>query len=177
MAIVGNGTSCTYEDFHRGIWGLAKKLREMGVEKGSRVALWSYNSANWLIAFFAIVRAGGTAVLVNYSMGCKDAAELLAMTETGFLLCGDNGETKKDPNAMYDLASQASIPEDHCLDIRPAEVDLAHAFPNAVEESDAKSESGPDETALIIFTSGTTSMPKAVQISQRALTFDAEAFN
>ena len=177
MAIVGNGASCTYEDFHRGIWGLAKKLREMGVEKGSRVALWGYNSANWLIAFFAIVRVGGTAVLVNYSMGSADAAELLTMTETGFLLCGDNGETKKDPDAMDKLASLAGIQVEHCLDIRPAAVDLAHAFPNAVEDSDAKSESGPDETALIIFTSGTTSMPKAVQISQSALTFDAEAFN
>ena len=69
---------------------MKKKLREMGVGKGSRVALWSYNCANWLIAFFAIVRAGGTAVLVNYSMSSRDAAELLRMTETGFLLCGDN---------------------------------------------------------------------------------------
>ena len=109
-AIVGNGGSCTYEDMYKGIGGLARKLKSMGIGKGSRVALWGYNSANWLIAFFAIVRAGGTAVLVNYSMGCADAAELLAMTETGFLLCGDNGETKKNPNAMRDLASLAGIP-------------------------------------------------------------------
>ena len=56
LAIVGNGGSCTYEDMRKGILGLAGKLREMGVGKGSRVALWGYNSANWLIAFFAIVR-------------------------------------------------------------------------------------------------------------------------
>ena len=176
-AIVGNGGSCTYEDMYKGIGGLAQKLKSMGVGKGSRVALWGYNSANWLIAFFAIVRAGGTAVLVNYSMGCADAAELLAMTETGFLLCGDNGETKKNPNAMRDLASRASIPEERCLDIRPAVLDLAHAFGDATEGNDARSESEADETALIIFTSGTTSMPKAVRISQSAMTFDADAFN
>ena len=176
-AIVGNGGSCTYEDMYKGIGGLAQKLKSMGVGKGSRVALWGYNSANWLIAFFAIVRAGGTAVLVNYSMGCADAAELLAMTETGFLLCGDNGETKKNANAMRDLASRASIPEERCLDIRPAILDLAHAFGDATEGNDARSESEADETALIIFTSGTTSMPKAVRISQSAMTFDADAFN
>ena len=51
QAIVGNGGACTYEEMHKGILGLEKRLREMGVEKGSRVALWSYNSANWLIAF------------------------------------------------------------------------------------------------------------------------------
>lgn len=83
LAIVGNGQSCTYEEMHRGILGLEKRLRAMGVKQGSRVALWSYNSANWLIAFFAIVRAGGTAVLVNYSMSSQDSAGLLTMTETG----------------------------------------------------------------------------------------------
>jgi len=177
LAIVGNGGSCTYEDMRKGILGLAGKLREMGVGKGSRVALWGYNAASWLIAFFAVVRAGGTAVLVNYSMGAADAAELLAMTETGFLLCGDNSETKKNPNAMRELASLAGIPEGHCLDIRPDVLDLDHSFRDAAETPDARNESEAEETAIIIFTSGTTSRPKAVQISQRALTFDADAFN
>ena len=176
-AIVGDGNSCTYEDLQRGISGLTARLRDMGVGKGSRVALWGYNSANWLIAFFAIVRAGGTAVLVNYSMSSADAAQLLTMTETGFVLCGDNSETKKDPCAMQKLASLAGIPEDHCIDLRPSVLDLAHAFPETEEVPDARSETEADETALIIFTSGTTSMPKAVQISQKALTFDADAFN
>ena len=176
LAIVGSGGSCTYEDMRKGIRGLEKKLREMGVKKGSRVALWSYNSANWLIAFFAIVRAGGTAVLVNYSMSSADAAGLLAMTETGFLLCGDNGETKKDPDAMHTLASLAGIPEDHCLDIRPVALDLGYVFRDEAED-DAPDDSDEDATAFIIFTSGTTSQPKAVQISQKALSFDADAFN
>ena len=158
LAIVGSGGSCTYEDMRKGIRGLEKKLREMGVKKGSRVALWSYNSANWLIAFFAIVRAGGTAVLVNYSMSSADASELLAMTETGFLLCGDNGETKKDPDAMRTLAFLAGIPEDHCLDIRPASVDLGYVYRDEPED-DAPDASDEDATAFIIFTSGTTSQP------------------
>ena len=166
-AIVGNGGSCTYEDMLKGIRGLEKRLREMGVEKGSRVALWGYNSANWLIAF---------AVLVNYSMGSADAAELLTMTETGFLLCGDNGETKKDTDAMRKLASLSGIPEDRCLDIRPAALDLGYMFRD-VAGDDAPDTSDENATAFIIFTSGTTSQPKAVQISQKALSFDADALN
>ena len=177
LAIVGNGQSCTYEEMHRGILGIEKRLRAMGVKQGSRVALWSYNSANWLIAFFAIVRAGGTAVLVNYSMSSQDAAGLLTMTETGFLLCGDNGETKKDPGAMANLAALAGIPEDHCMDIRPSVLDLGHAFRDEAAVPEPPDESDENDTSFIIFTSGTTSQPKAVQISQRALTFDADAFN
>ena len=174
-AIVGSGGSCTYEELQKRIIGLANRLREMGVRKGSRAALWGYNSADWLTAFFAIVRAGGTAVLVNYSMGSADAAELLRMTETRFLLCGENGETKKNPEAMRTLASLAGIPEEQCLDLRPSSPELQAAYAGGGEE--AVDASGENDTAFIIFTSGTTSRPKAVQISQRALTFDADAFN
>jgi len=175
LAIVGNGKSCTYQEMHRSIAGLSKKLRDMGVTKDTRVALWGYNTADWLIAFFAIVRAGGVAVLLNYSMDCGSAGELLTMTETAFLLCGENAETKKDPDAMGRLASAAGIPAEHCLDIRTSVPDMNVCTGD--EEEDARCEAEAGDTAFLIFTSGTTSKPKAVQISQKALTFDADVFN
>ena len=177
IAITDADGSCTYAEMERGIHGLCRKLREMGVRKGSRVALWGYNTSNWLIAFLAIVRAGGTAVLVNYSMSSQEAADLLNMTETRFILCGDNAETKKDPSAMQKFASMTDIPTECCLDIRSSVQNLARTFRDATEEPDVRSEEEAGETAFIIFTSGTTSQPKAVQISQQALSFDAEVFN
>ncbi|MBR1857831.1 MAG: AMP-binding protein [Oribacterium sp.] len=177
IAITDADGSCTYAEMERGIHGLCRKLREMGVRKGSRVALWGYNTSNWLIAFLAIVRAGGTAVLVNYSMSSQEAADLLNMTETRFILCGDNAETKKDPSAMQKFASMTDIPTECCLDIRSSVQNLARTFRDATEEPDVRSKEEAGETAFIIFTSGTTSQPKAVQISQQALSFDAEVFN
>ncbi|MBQ8007135.1 MAG: AMP-binding protein, partial [Lachnospiraceae bacterium] len=177
IAITDADGSCTYAEMERGIHGLCRKLREMGVRKGSRVALWGYNTSNWLIAFLAIVRAGGTAVLVNYSMSSQEAADLLNMTETRFILCGDNAETKKDPSAMQKFASMTDIPTVCCLDIRSSVQNLARTFRDATEEPDVRSKEEAGETAFIIFTSGTTSQPKAVQISQQALSFDAEVFN
>ncbi len=177
LAIVAGGNRCTYEEFFHGIDGLCRSLREMGVGKGSRVGLWGYNCANWLIAFFAIVKAGGTAVLLNYSMGIQDAADLLSMTETSFLLCGDNGETKKDAEAMKKLSALAGIPEKHCMDIRPSVLDLSKVFQDSPDEEDVRTEEEAYDTAFIIFTSGTTSQPKAVQVSQQALSFDARSFN
>ena len=149
------------------------------MRKGSRVALWGYNSANWLISFFSIIRAGGTAVLLNYSMSCQDAGELLTMTETGFLLCGNNSEMKTDPDAMRRLGDLAGIPSERCLDIRDGVLSFDPALMEGTKEFDAleaRTPSEAGETAFIIFTSGTTSKPKAVQISQKALTFDADAF-
>lgn len=182
-ALAGDGKSITYGQMLRGIDHLSILLRQMGVQKGSRVALWGYNSSNWVIAFFAIVRAGGCAVLINYSMNCRDAEELISMTETQYLLCGDNSETKKDPEAMMRLAELAGIPAERCIDIRLSATDLSKPFVSGEDtgelpdEPETATQLGEDDTAFIIFTSGTTSKPKAVQISQRALTFDADAFN
>ena len=76
-AIVDVRRPVTYDEFRSAVAGFAAHLHGMGLAKGDRVALWGYNSANWLVAFYAIVRAGGVALLVNYSMNVGDAAELL----------------------------------------------------------------------------------------------------
>ncbi len=172
-AIVSGEESCTYEELKRGIDATSLKLRKMGVRKGSKVALWSYNSVNWLIAFFSIVRAGGTALLINYSLGLGDIADLLITADTEFLLSGLNSETKKDEKAMLDLAALSGISAEHCMDIRSSACRLWEESP---EEEDVLFENvDVEETSFIIFTSGTTSKPKAVQLSQRALSFDADA--
>ncbi len=173
LAIVSGKESCTYEELKRGIDATSRKLRKMGVRKGSKVGLWSYNSVNWLIAFFSIVRAGGTAVLINYSLVLEDVADLLITAEVEFLLSGMNSQTKKDEKAMLSLAELSGIPAEHCLDIRSSACCLWEAFP---EEEDVFFENADvEETSFIIFTTGTTSKPKAVQLSQRALSFDADA--
>ena len=175
MAVVGNGRQCTYEEMHKGIAGLSGKLSELGVQKGTRVALFGYNSANWLIAFFSIVRAGGVAVLLNYSSGVEEAAELLKMSDTRFLLSGETAVEKKDPRAMEHLAELAGIEQEHCLSIHSDRVNLFRQYGSFHSENEMRTEEEAGETAFIIFTSGTTSMPKAVEISQKALSFDADA--
>lgn len=175
VAIVTHGNSYTYKDFHASVAGFAAHLNAMGVARGDRVAIWGYNSANWLVAFFAVARAGGVAVLVNYSMPIKDTAALLRRARVGFLICGDNGQTKRWDDAMGVLADAAGISREHCVDARAKACDLVREFANAPGLGEQRTPAEADETAFIIFTSGTTSLPKAVCISQRTLTTDARA--
>ncbi len=186
-AIVDSQGLVTYGAFRAAVAGFAAHLHDRGLAKGDRVALWGYNSANWLVAFFAIVRAGGVALLVNYSMSVEDAAELLRKANARFLVCGDNSQTKRRDDAMEALADAAGIERSRCVDARGDACNLASAYTAASAEAQAEGrESGrglaeqrqPNEetdTAFIIFTSGTTSAPKAVCVSQRALTADARA--
>ena len=177
-AIVDSQGSVTYDEFRAAVAGFAAQLHDMGLAKGDRVALWGYNSANWLVAFFGIVRAGGVALLVNYSMGIGDAAELLRRSNARFLVCGDNGQTKRRDDAMEALAKAAGVEPSCCVDVRSSACNLVDAYGRADTTEGLAEQRQPNEegdTAFIIFTSGTTSAPKAVCISQRALTADARA--
>ena len=174
-AIVDSRGSITYGEFRSAVAGFAAHLHAVGLVKGDRVALWGYNSANWLVAFFAIVRAGGVALLVNYSMDIDDAAKLLRAANARFLICGDNGQTKRRDDAMEALAHAAGIELSHCVDARDSACNLASTYTGAAGLTEQRQPNEEVDTAFIIFTSGTTSAPKAVCISQRALIADARA--
>lgn len=174
-AIVDAQGLVAYDEFRAAVAGFAAHLHDMGLVKGDRVALWGYNSANWLVAFFAIVRAGGVALLVNYSMGVEDAAELLRAANARFLICGDNGQTKRRDDAMEALADAAGIERSRCIDARGEACNLVDAYAGAQGLVEQRQPNEETDTAFIIFTSGTTSAPKAVCVSQRALTADARA--
>ena len=175
-AIVGKGFSYSYSEVLHSINAFSKVLTDKGIRKGTHVALWGFNSANWLIAFFSIVRAGGTAVLLNYSAAPNDAAELLNMTKTRYLIFGDNARTIKDPEAIPSLIRMTSIPEENCIDIRNGSVDLCKSMADCAEGPEIRSENENAQTSVIIFTSGTTSLPKAVQNSQLAISTNSNAF-
>ncbi len=174
-AIVDSRGSITYGEFRAAVAGFAAHLHNMGLAKGDRVALWGYNSANWLVAFFGIVRAGGVALLVNYSMGVADAAQLLRQANARFIVCGDNGQTKRRDDAMEALASAVGIDHSCCVDVRNDVCELANVFAESEGLAEQRQPNEETDTAFIIFTSGTTSAPKAVCVSQRALTADARA--
>ena len=78
---------------------LAQRIRkasgafaEFGVDKGDRVAVWAPNSAEWIIAAFGIMAAGGVLVPVNTRFKTDEAADVVArsgakavMVQKGFL--------------------------------------------------------------------------------------------
>ena len=71
-----------------------------------------------------IIKAGGVAVLVNFSMVEKDILYLLKMTDTQFLVYGDNKLIDKNPDAAAHIASELGIAENHLFNIRPDYEDL-----------------------------------------------------
>ena len=160
VAVVFQEQALTYGELERAVLLCAGDLYRLGVRPGDHVALRSCNSSNWLIAFFAIVRLGGVAVLINYGLPVEYAAPLLRFTEVSFLVNG----LSRDGLSGEALASAAGISGrtyemwsmDYAARVRSGEA------PEALPPEDQSSR----RTAVIIFTSGTTAEPKAVMLSQ-----------
>jgi len=61
----GNARHFSYRTLERAITALSSDLARRGFRRGARVALLGINSAEYLVAYFAIMRAGLVAVPVN----------------------------------------------------------------------------------------------------------------
>ena len=172
---ISNGTdSYAYKEIDELTDKFAAKLMDFGVKPGDHAALWGYNSAEWFIAYVSIIKAGAVAVLMNYSLPAKDVKDLLELTDCKFVIYGNNRALEKDKDVMAKLADSSGIEKKNFLNYKPEifKALLKETVDLKAVEALAKDED-PKRTALIIFTTGTTALPKAVQLSQYSILNDA----
>ena len=177
IALSGEGVSYTYKELDELTDKFAAKLIDFGVKPGDRAALWGYNSAEWFIVYASIIKAGAVAVLMNYSLPAKDIKDLIELTDSKFIIYGNNRALAKDKDAVFALADACGIEQKNILNynaqifkpLLKETVDLS-----AVRALDKTED--PRRTAVVIFTTGTTALPKAVQLSQFSIINDAYGY-
>ncbi|WP_330255696.1 FadD3 family acyl-CoA ligase [Nocardia sp. NBC_00565] len=119
-----------------------------GIEKGDRAAIWAPNSAEWIIAAFGLLTAGGVLVPVNTRFKAEEAADVVRRSGAELLLVqqGFLGVEYTGPGAV------------------PV-IDLKSEFLSS--GSPFEREVSGDEIADIIYTSGTTGRSKGVMMNHR----------
>jgi acyl-CoA synthetase (AMP-forming)/AMP-acid ligase II len=117
-----------------------------GIDRGDRVAIWAPNSAEWIIAAFGLVTAGGVLVPVNTRFKPAEAADVITrsgakavLVQKGFL--------------GQDYPAPPGVP---VFDLKSDFLACGSPFQRDVR---------PDDIADIIYTSGTTGRPKGVLMS------------
>ena len=161
-AFVPKKETFTYEQAHEHILTIANFLVAKGVGKDSKVAVSGKNSPEWAMAYLGILYAGAIVVPLDNTLSNKDMVKLMGFADVKILFADTDRLENFDEENKLGLTDRISLEEGSA---HPFVLDLEAA---ETERYQAKSE----ETAAILFTSGTTGTPKGVMLSHSNLVAD-----
>jgi long-chain acyl-CoA synthetase len=142
---------------------LASLLHEKGVEPGDRVGVMLPNVPEFPIAYYGVLRAGATVVPMNVLLKRREVAFYLEDSGAKLLL------------AWHGFAAEAREGTDDA-GAEPLEVEPASFAALLAEHEPAQglAERAEDDTAVILYTSGTTGKPKGAELTHLNLFRNAD---
>ncbi|MFC9096734.1 acyl-CoA synthetase [Streptomyces sp. NPDC057072] len=146
--------SWTYAELDDAVSRAARVLRDAGLSRGDRVGALGHNSDAYLIAFLACARAGLVHVPINQNLIGDDLSYIVEQSGCALVLV--------DPSLAGNLPAGVQVlplrEADDCLLVRLA----------GTEPYDGAEPRGEDLVQLL-YTSGTTALPKGAMMTHRAL--------
>jgi acyl-CoA synthetase (AMP-forming)/AMP-acid ligase II len=164
VAVSGAGPTVTYEELRQQVQTLAEDLREMGLGRGDRIAMALPNGLE-LIASFLAASVVGTAAPLNPAYRVDEFRFYLEDTGARALILRPGGaEEARTAAGDHVLVIEARLDNE-------GRVRLSSARTVGPRRHDQ--DPSPDDTALVLHTSGTTSRPKRVPLSHSNLMISA----
>ena len=160
-ALVFEGERFTYADTLARVRRLASVLRDFGVGPGTRVAALHTNSHRYVEAYYATAMLGGVFIPLNYRAKRPELAHMLGTGEARVLLVGERYHEHIAALAPSLPKLEVVIGFDAALGGHAPYERLTAAAPEHEEEADVDD----GATSILMYTSGTTALPKGVMLS------------
>ncbi|MDH6612098.1 fatty-acyl-CoA synthase [Streptomyces sp. SAI-208] len=154
VAVEYGERSWTYEELDDAVSRAARLLLDQGLDRGERVGAYGHNSDAYLIAFLACARAGLVHVPVNQNLTGDDLAYVVGQSGSTLVLA-DPGLAGRLPDGVRTLPLRDS--DDSLL-----------ARLTATDPYDGP-EPRSEDLVQLLYTSGTTALPKGAMMTHRAL--------
>jgi long-chain acyl-CoA synthetase len=161
-AIADASGSLTYRTFDRRSAACALRLAEAGVAPGDRVLFVIPNSLAWAVVYQGVLQAGAIPVPLNSRLAPAELAAIVGDCEPAAVVA---------PAEVLERirAARADAPATAWLALEPALVE-GDAEPRPIPRAD------PASTGLILYSSGSTGLPKGVELSHSNILWNAQAF-
>jgi len=166
-AIRHGDTVISYGELKRKVGNLAGALAALGVAKGEVVSIQLPNVPEFLIAYLAIASLGAVMSTIHMPYRAAEIETLLAHAKSRAVIC--LSAAKDYPAAEVMLALKSKLPLlDHVIALgAPVEgtLSLGELIAHDREPEEIAEPPVASDPFLLLFTSGTTSAPKAVPLS------------
>lgn len=166
-ALIYGENSYTYDELNRYVNRLSHGLLAKGIKKGDKVALMMKNSDQFIITFYAILKAGGVAVPINFRLAVPEVDYILKDSDSVMVLFDDE---------YLELIQQST--EDNTLIKNKVSVGTnkldGQIFINELitsDETNPQVELTDTDDCEILYTSGTTGLPKGALFDHQRIFF------
>lgn len=165
-AVVGPNERVSYQELQSRSNQLAQALQARGVQKGQNVGVMAVNSPEFVEIYYAVAALGATFVPLNFRAKAEELTYMVDSTDVTTLFIAERywpiweGIASTLPNVKNVIT----------MDFKKDGYENLPDLRASGEDIPVFTDTDDSDPTLIIFTSGTTSLPKGVVLSYQALT-------
>lgn len=163
-ALIYGQIRLTYRQLNSRINQLAHALLDLGITRGTKVAILSHNCHQFLEAYFALAKIGGVAVPLNFRLGVDEMKYIINHSDAEALICMESFATtvrdmRDDLPLVKNYISISDKPIDGMIHYESWIAQYPDDEPLVLADE--------DDPVFIMYTAGTTGRPKGAVLTHK----------
>ncbi len=179
-AIIFNDASFTFAQVAAMVNKVANALKDKGIKKGDKVALSCLNLPYFPMIYYGILKTGAVVVPLNVLLKGREIAYHLKDSEAKAYFCFQGTPELPMAQEGFKGFNEVDTCELFCVitadPAAPSPIDGTMTLGQLIAEQSHVCDTeltSPEDTAVILYTSGTTGFPKGAELSHSNMTMNA----